>query len=138
MLATQMSATTLVRDNVHWPVGLAIAVGTQHGDFDFTGQVEEVPVRFLDFSPKFVAIEILQHFPTGRKASLSLQDTAQSSEARSGVAKQEKQFSALEVIKIVSKRFLGVPFMNITAHSRHIEQVICLVAAKGALLGFPA
>src|SRR5258708_10545488 len=46
------------------------------------------------------------------------------------LAKQEKQFNSLEMTKVVSKRFLGIPFMSVVAHTRHIHQVICLVPAK--------
>lgn len=47
------------------------------------------------------------------------------------LAKQEGQkFNSLELTKIVSKRFLGIPFMSVTAHARHIQKDIGLVAAK--------
>lgn len=49
------------------------------------------------------------------------------------LAKQEDQkfkFNSLELTKVVSKRFLGIPFMSVTAHSRHIQQGIGLVPAK--------
>src|SRR6266436_1580919 len=49
--------------------------------------------------------------------------------------KQEGQkFNSLEITKVVSKRFLGIPFMSITAHSRHIQQGIGLVPAKDSVL----
>src|SRR6266849_5296617 len=53
--------------------------------------------------------------------------------------KQEGQkFNSLEITKVVSKRFLGIPFMSITAHSRHIQQGIGLVPAKDFVLRIPA
>ena len=55
------------------------------------------------------------------------------------LAKQEGQkFNSLEITKIVSKRFLGVPFMSVTAHSRHIQQGVGLVPAKDFVLRMPA
>ena len=55
------------------------------------------------------------------------------------LAKQEGQkFNSLEVTKIISKRFLGIPFMNVTAHSRHIQQGIGLVPAKDSVPRIPA
>jgi hypothetical protein len=55
------------------------------------------------------------------------------------LAKQEGQkFNSLEITKIVSKRFLGIPFLNVTAHSRHIQQGIALVPAKDFVLKIPA
>ncbi len=55
------------------------------------------------------------------------------------LAKQEGQkLNSLEITKVVSKRFLGIPFMSITAHSRHIQQGIGLVPAKDFVLRMPA
>lgn len=54
------------------------------------------------------------------------------------LAKQEGQkFNALELTKIVSKRFLGIPFMTVTAHARHIQEGIGLVPAKGFVITTP-
>jgi len=50
------------------------------------------------------------------------------------LAKREGQkFNSLEITKIVSKRFLGIPFMSVTAHSRHIQQGIGLAPANFVL-----
>ena len=55
------------------------------------------------------------------------------------LAKQEGQkFNSLEVTKIISKRFLGIPFMSVTAHSRHIQQGIGLNLAKDLVLRISA
>ncbi len=54
------------------------------------------------------------------------------------LAKQEGQkFNSLELTKIVSKRFLGIPFMSVAAHSRHIQQGVGLVPAKDLVLRMP-
>ncbi len=54
------------------------------------------------------------------------------------LAKQEGQkFNSLEITKVVSKRFLGIPFMSVTAHSRHIQRGIGLVPAKDFVLRMP-
>jgi len=50
----------------------------------------------------------------------------------------EQKFNSLEVTKIISKRFLGIPFMSVTAHSRHIQQGIGLNLAKYLALRIPA
>ncbi len=53
------------------------------------------------------------------------------------LAKQEEQkskFNSLEITKVVSKRFLGIPFMSVTVHSRHIQEGIGLVPAKDFVL----
>jgi hypothetical protein len=55
------------------------------------------------------------------------------------LAKQEGQrFNSLEVTEIISKRFLGIPFMSVTAHSRHIQQGIGLNIATDLVLRIPA
>src|SRR2546425_11232732 len=55
------------------------------------------------------------------------------------LAKQEGQkFNSLEITKGVSKRFLGIPFMSVTAHSRHIQQGIGLVPPEDFVLRMPA
>src|SRR6267378_3065140 len=48
-------------------------------------------------------------------------------------AKQEGQsftFNSLEITKIASKWFLGIPLLRVTAHSRHIQLGIALIPAK--------
>ncbi len=35
---------------------------------------------------------------------------------------KQQQFNGLEVTGIVAKRFLGVPYAVVTAHSRHVQQ----------------
>ena len=55
------------------------------------------------------------------------------------LAKQEGQkFNSLEITRVISKRFFGIPFMSVTAHSRHIQQGIGLVPAKDFVLRMPA
>ena len=35
---------------------------------------------------------------------------------------KQQQFNGLEVTEIVARRFLGVPYVTISAHSRHVQQ----------------
>ena len=53
------------------------------------------------------------------------------------LAKQEKQFNSLEITSVISKRFLGLPFMSVVAHTRHIQQSTRLVPAKDFVLEKP-
>jgi hypothetical protein len=48
------------------------------------------------------------------------------------------KFNSLEITRVVSKRFLGIPFMSVATHSRHIQQGIGLVPAKDFVLRVPA
>jgi hypothetical protein len=52
------------------------------------------------------------------------------------LAKQERQsfrFNSLEITKVASKWFLGIPTLRVTAHSRHIQEGIALIPAKDVL-----
>jgi hypothetical protein len=50
---------------------------------------------------------------------------------------KEPNFNSLEITKAVSKRFLGIPFMSVATHSRHIQQGIGLIPAKDSVLRVP-
>ena len=43
---------------------------------------------------------------------------------------KQQHFNALEVTEIVAKRFLGVPYSIVSAHSRHIQQSCYLDSAE--------
>jgi hypothetical protein len=52
------------------------------------------------------------------------------------LARQEGQsfrFNSLEITKIALKRFLGIPLLRVSAHSRHIQLGIALIPAKDVL-----
>jgi hypothetical protein len=56
--------------------------------------------------------------------------------AKCVLAKRERRIAnCLEITRVVSKRFLGIPFMVITAHSRHIQENRFLVPVKNSVLG---
>ena len=41
-----------------------------------------------------------------------------------------KKFNSLEITEVVSNRFLGVPYVSVSAHSRHIQKDMILVSAE--------
>ena len=43
---------------------------------------------------------------------------------------KQQHFNSLEVTEIVAKRFLGVPYAVVTAHSRHVQQSCYLDSAE--------
>lgn len=43
---------------------------------------------------------------------------------------KQQNFNGLEVTEIVAKRFLGVPYVVVSAHSRHLQQSCCLDSAE--------
>jgi len=44
---------------------------------------------------------------------------------------KQQHFNSLEVTGIVAKRFLGVPYAVVSAHSRHLQQRCYLESAEG-------
>jgi len=42
---------------------------------------------------------------------------------------KQQQFNGLEVTEIVARRFLGVPYVTVSAHSRHMQQSCYLDSA---------
>jgi hypothetical protein len=44
---------------------------------------------------------------------------------------QEQHFNSLEVTAIVTRHFLGVPYVTVSAHSRHMQQNWCLDTSVG-------
>ena len=43
-------------------------------------------------------------------------------EADLGESRPSQHFNGLEVTEIVARRFLGVPYVTVSAHSRHMQQ----------------
>jgi len=43
---------------------------------------------------------------------------------------RQHDFNSLEITGIVAKRFLGMPYAIVSAHSRHIQQSSCLNSAE--------
>ena len=41
-----------------------------------------------------------------------------------------EQFNALEITQVAAKRFLGLPYVTVSAHQRHIQESIFLFHAK--------
>jgi hypothetical protein len=42
---------------------------------------------------------------------------------------KETEFNSLEITQVVSKRFLGVPYLSVVAQSRHIQESLFLFSA---------
>jgi hypothetical protein len=128
MSATNMSGTVLIRENTLLPAGLAIK-----SEVFLPGWRV---VKNLDASALAQNIEGANwnFFYLAGEMSVTVLGRDRSGTLRKAVqrvlAKPEKQFNSLEITRVVSKRFLGVPFMSVAAHTRHIQQGICLVPAK--------
>jgi hypothetical protein len=43
---------------------------------------------------------------------------------------RSNQFNSLEIARVASKRFLGLPYLSVCAHSRHIQEGLVLLSAE--------
>jgi hypothetical protein len=133
MLATKMSGTIFIRESTLLPVGLAIAseaflpgwrVVQNLDRYALARRIESSNWNFF-----YLAGE-LQVTVLGRDRPGTLRTAV-----KCVLGKQEGQkFNSLEITKAVSKRFLGIPFVSVTAHARHIQEGIGLVPAKDFVL----
>jgi len=48
-----------------------------------------------------------------------------------------RHYNALEITRVVAKRFLGVSFMRVTANFRHIQEGTGVIPIRGFVLGTP-
>ena len=133
MSATNMSGTVLIRENTLLPAGLAIKSEVflpgwrVVKNLDSSALAQNIEGANWNFF--YLAGEI-RATALGRDWSGTLRKAV-----KRVLAKQEKQFNSLEITKVVSKRFLGIPFMSVAAHTRHIQQGISLVPAKDFISG---
>jgi len=128
MSATNMSGTILIRENTLLPTGLAIEsevfLSGWRAVKNLDGSALARNIEGANWNFFYLAGE-MRVTVLGRDRSGTLRKAV-----KRVLAKQEKQFNSLEITKVVSKRFLGIPFMSVAAHTRHIQQGICLVPAK--------
>jgi hypothetical protein len=134
MLATKMSGTIFIRENTLLPAGLAIeseaflpgwrAIKNLDG-FALARKIEGTNWNFFYLAGEIKAAVL------GRDRLGTLHRAV-----KRVLAKQEKQFNSLEM-RVVSKRFLGIPYISVAANSRHIQQGSCLVPTKDLDLRIP-
>jgi hypothetical protein len=123
------SGTVLIRENTLLPAGLSIeseaflpgwkAVGNLDA-YQLARKIEEVNWNFFYLAGE-VSVTVLGRYrpETLRKAVKCVL-----------LKREDKRFNSLHITKVVSKRFLGIPFMKVTAHSRHIQESVFLLPAK--------
>jgi hypothetical protein len=136
MLANSASGTILIRENVLLPAGLAIENEVFLPGWRVIKNLRSTLARNIEganWTFFYLAGEI-RATVLGRDRPGTLRRAV-----KCVLAKQKGQkFNSLEITKVVSKRFLGIPFMSVTAHSRHIQQGVGLVLAKDFVLRMPA
>src|SRR5882762_513099 len=136
MSANNRSGAILIRENTLLPAGLAVESEVSLPDWRVIKNLDRSTlarnIEGANWNFFYLAGEI-RATVLGRDRSGTVRRAV-----RRVLAKQKGQkFNSLEITNIVSKRFLGIPFINITAHSRHIQQSIGLVPAKDSALRMP-
>lgn len=137
MLANNTSGTILIRESTLLPAGLAVESEVFLPGWRVVKNLDRSTLaRNIDganWNFFYLAGEI-RATVLGRDRPGTLRRAV-----KRVLAKQEGQkFNSLEITKVVSKRFLGIPFMSVTAHSRHIQEDVCLIPAKDFVLRTPA
>jgi len=134
--ANNTSGTILIRENALLPAGLAVESeaflpgwrAVRNLDAYRLGQkIEKAKWYFFYLAGEIGAIAFGREGPgTLRRAVKRLLATPEG-----------QKFNSLEITSVASKRFLGIPFMSVTAHFRHVQQRIGLVPAKNCVLRMP-
>src|SRR5713101_6035572 len=137
MLANNTSGTILIRERTLLPAGLAVESEVFLPGWRVIKNLDRSTlarnIGGANWNFFYLAGEI-RATVLGRDRSGTLRRAV-----KCVLAKQEgHKFNSLEITKVVSKRFLGIPFMSVTAHSRHIQEGIGLVPAKDFVLKMPA
>src|SRR5207302_4959644 len=136
MSANNTSGTILIRENTLLPAGLAVESEVFLPDWRVVKNLDRSTlarnIEGANWNFFYLAGE-MRATVLGRDRSGTLRRAV-----KCVLAKQKgPKFNSLEITKVVSERFLGIPFMRVTAHSRHIKQGVGLIPAKDFVLRMP-
>jgi hypothetical protein len=129
MSAKTAPATILIRENTLLPAGMMLeteaflpgwrAVQNLNGH-GVAHRLESAKWNFF-FLAGVIATTVL-----GREGPGSLRKAV-----KRILAKREGQnFNSLQITKVVSRRLLGVPYISVSAHSRHIQEGMYLIPVR--------
>ncbi len=126
MEGTNKFETVLIRENTVLPPDLAVdteavflgwkAVRNLNG-YELGRAIHEANWNFFYLAGKIHAIAL------GRKSQKTLLQAVK----RIVSKLKGEQFNCLEITSLLQKRFLGVPFVSVSANSRHIQESLYLV-----------
>ncbi|MGB7439347.1 MAG: hypothetical protein WBR26_18110 [Candidatus Acidiferrum sp.] len=129
--------TVLIRENTLLPVGLAIETAVVFPGWrtvrDLDGYklaraLQKTNWNFFCLAGEMHAIALGRKWPASTRRAVR----------RILKKLQGQQFNCLEITEIMEKRFLGLPFVSVSANSRHIQESAYLVPLVGPVLGTPA
>lgn len=126
MSANNIVGTILIRDNTLLPAGFVVETETlfpgwravRHLDgYELGRRIQKANWTF------FYLAGAVRTIVLGRKGQKSVRRAI-----RQSVAKLNgKRFNSVEITGIAARHFLGIPFVSLTAHSRHIQKSLYLV-----------
>ncbi len=126
MLDALKTGTILIQEDTLLPTGLSIesdallpgwrAVRNLDG-YGLGRKIDEADWNFFYLAGELKATIV------GREAVEGLRRAVKQILAK----RTGQKFNALEIAKVVSKRFLGVPYLKVFAHFRHIQEGMYLV-----------
>ena len=131
MSAKNTSGIMLIRENTPLPAGLAFASEAflpgwrVLRDIDLFGlnrKIEQAHWNLFYLAGEMKAIVF------GHEQSGALRRAVKQILARQG----GRKCNSLEITSVASKSFLGIPFLSVKAHSRHIQESLCLTPESEA------
>jgi hypothetical protein len=131
MSANNISATIFIRENTLLPAGLVLETEAflpgwrAVQNLDGRGVANKIEDAKWNF---FFLAGAIRTTVFGREGLATLRRAFH----RILVKQQARGFNSLEITKVVSRHFLGVPYLSISAHSRHIQEGMYLVPAEDA------
>jgi hypothetical protein len=130
MPQTVQVGTILVKESPLMPELLGLEIERYSGNWNLlstlNGFALDRKIRGAGWNFFFMAAEVKAMF-FGTVGAKKIQNALHRIFGKVG----QQPFNALEVTGIVRKRFLGVPYTLVSAHSRHIQQSCCLNEEKG-------
>jgi hypothetical protein len=134
MSANNNSGTIFIREKTLLPAGLSIeteaflpgwrAVRNLDG-YDLSRKIEQAKWSFF-----YLAGEV-------RTVVLGREGEEAKRRALKGILGRLKgrRFNCLEITEVVAKRFLGIPFLRVAAHSRHLQESLYMIPIKSLVPG---
>ncbi len=136
MLDTINTGTILIQEGTLLPAGLPVesdaflpgwrAVRNLDG-YGLGQKIDEADWNFFYLAGEIKATVV------GREGAEALRRAVKQILAK----RTGQKFNSLEIAKVVSKRFLGVPYLKVFVHSRHIQEGMYLAAARDSHLKTP-
>jgi hypothetical protein len=129
MSANNNSGTIFIREKTHLPAGLSIeseaflpgwrAVRNLDG-YELSRKIEQAKWSLFYLAGEVRAIVL------GREGEEAKRRAVKRMLGRL----KGRRFNCLEITEVVAKRFLGIPFLRVAAHSRHLQESLYMIPSK--------